>query len=217
MVSPIVIVGAGGFGREVASLLKRINRQSPTWELLGFYDDDTRTKPRGSRNEYGDILGTVDDLNQVTTPVAAILAIGFPNMLKSVKDRLTNPLISFPNIIAPEASILDPENYQMGQGNILSSFASISCNVRLGNFNVINNRTSFGHDAVVGDFNTFMTACRISGGTVIGNQNRFGVGAIVIPGVKIGTGVTVSPGSVIMRKPKDNSTYIGNPAKQFKI
>ncbi len=215
--TPIVIVGAGGFGREVASLLKRINRLEPTWELLGFYDDDTVSKPRGSRNAYGPILGTVNDLNQTTEPIAVAIAIGFPRLLKAVRERLTNPLIAFPNIIAPEASILDPDNYQMGEGNILSSFASISCNVQLGNFNIINNRGSFGHDAQIGDYNVFMTACRISGGTTIGEQNLFGVASIVIPGVKVGTGVTVSPGSVIMRKPKDNATYVGNPAKQLKF
>ena len=215
--NPIVIVGAGGFGREVASLLKRINKKSPTWEFLGFYDDDEQGKPRGSHNEYGEILGTVDDLNRTEQPVAAILAIGFPRPLKAVKERLNNPLITFPNIIAPEASILDEENYQMGEGNILSSFASLSCNVRLGNFNIINNRASFGHDVQIGDFNVFMTACRISGGSIIGEQNLFGVASIAIPGTKVGTGVTISPGSVVMRKPKDNATYVGNPAKQLKF
>lgn len=212
---PIVIVGAG-FGREVASLLKRINRAKLTWELLGFYDDDTTNKPQGSKNEYGEILGTISKLNQTTTPINAILAIGFPQMLKDVRSRLTNPLISFPNIIAPEASILDEDNYMMGEGNILSSFSSISCHVKLGNFNILNNRVSFGHDAEIGDFNVFMTACRISGGTSIGNGNRFGVASIVIPGIKIGNGITVSPGSVIMRKTKDYSTYVGNPAKILK-
>ena len=213
---PIVIVGAGGFGREVASLLKRINKEKPTWSFLGFYDDDTTNKPQGSRNEYGDILGTVSDLNQITSPTNAILAIGFPKMLKDVRSRLTNPLISFPNIIAPEASILDEDNYMMGEGNVLGSFSSISCHVKLGNFNILNNRVSFGHDADIGDYNVFMTACRISGGTFIGNGNRFGVASIVIPGIKIGDGITVSPGSVIMRKTKDYSTYVGNPAKILK-
>jgi len=211
----IVIIGAGGFGREVASLLKRINAVRPTWHLLGFYDDDATGKPAGTANEYGTVLGTVDDLNQTATPLCAVLALGSPRSLRAVHRRLTNPLISFPNIIAPEAAILDTDNYTMGIGNILSSFASISCHVAVGNFNVFNNRTSLGHDVQVGDYNVFMTAVRISGGCCIDTGNQFGANAVVIPGVRVGQGVTLSAGSVLVRKPKDNSTYIGNPAKLF--
>ena len=211
----IVIIGAGGFGREVASLLKRINAVSPTWRLRGFYDDDTTGKPAGTRNEYGTILGTVDDLNQTARPLSVVLALGSPRALLNVSRRLTNPLIDFPNIIAPEAAILDTDNYSIGHGNILSSFASISCHVSIGNFNVFNNRTSLGHDVEVGDCNVFMTAVRISGSSSIGTANLFGANAVVIPGTRVGQGVTLSAGSVLVRRPKDNSTYIGNPAKLF--
>lgn len=103
----------------------------------------------------------------------------------------------------------------MGKGNIICSFASMSCNVRLGDFNVFNNRVSLGHDAKVGDFNSFMTAARISGDTQIGTLNFFGVSSVVLQGVKIGTGTTIGANSVIMRKTKDNSVYVGNPAKSL--
>jgi hypothetical protein len=36
----LVIVGVGGFGREIAWLVERINAMEPTWELLGFIDDN---------------------------------------------------------------------------------------------------------------------------------------------------------------------------------
>lgn len=212
----VVIVGAGGFGREVASLLKRTNKLKPTWNLLGFYDDNTELLPKGTRNEYGEVLGTVEDLNKVIEPVSVILAVGSPRALKVIRERLTNPRLSFPNIIAPDAHVLDEDNYEMGEGNIMSSFSSISCHVKLGSFNILNNRVSFGHDVEIGDYNVFMTASRISGSSHIGNGNLFGVGSIVIPGMKVGEGVTVSPGSVIMRKTKDGSTYVGNPAKILK-
>lgn len=213
----VVIVGAGGFGREVASLLKRINKVEPTWNFLGFYDDDTNLLPKGTKNEYGEVLGTTYDLNKVEEHLSVILAVGSPQSVRLIRERLDNPNIVFPNIIAPDAHILDTDNYKMGEGNILSSFSSISCNVRIGNFNILNNRVSFGHDVEIGDYNVFMTACRISGSSNIGNGNLFGVASIVIPNIKVGEGITVSPGSVIVRKPKDNNTYVGNPAKILKF
>ncbi|MCC7573091.1 MAG: transferase, partial [Candidatus Methanofastidiosum sp.] len=39
---PLIIIGAGGFGREVAWLVNDINKQKREWELLGFLDDGKR-------------------------------------------------------------------------------------------------------------------------------------------------------------------------------
>ena len=36
----LIIFGASGFGREVAWAVERINKASPTWNLLGFMDDN---------------------------------------------------------------------------------------------------------------------------------------------------------------------------------
>ena len=54
----IAIYGAGGFGREVACLLKLINEQKPTWNLVGFFDDG---KEFGYKTEYGSVLGGIKE------------------------------------------------------------------------------------------------------------------------------------------------------------
>ena len=130
----IAIYGAGGFGREVACLIERINkaRETPIWNFIGFFDDDVVNKPIGYRNEYGEILGNLEMLNTYPKPLSVILAIGKPKILKAVYEAITNPLIDFPNIVAPEAHILDIDNFSMGKGNILGSFSSMSCNVHIG-------------------------------------------------------------------------------------
>lgn len=38
----IAIYGAGGFGKEVACLLNRINEVNHQWNLIGFFDDIKR-------------------------------------------------------------------------------------------------------------------------------------------------------------------------------
>lgn len=213
----IAIYGAGGFGREVASMIKRINRVEQQWHFIGFFDDDSNHKPKGSSNEYGTILGGIDELNAYPSDLSVVLAFGNPKTVCQVYTNIHNLYIRFPNLVAPEAYILDCDNFSMGRGNIICSFASMSCNVRLGDFNVFNNRVSLGHDVQVGDFNSFMTASRISGDSRIGTLNFFGVSAVVLPGIEIGTGTTVGANSVIMRKTKDHSVYIGNPAKKFEF
>lgn len=213
----IIIYGAGGFGREVAAMLKRQNVIVPTWHLLGFVDDDLHRYPVGTCNAYGPILGDIEFLNRYPTPVCVVLAFGKPAVLQCVFNKIMNPLVTFPNLIGPEAKILDEDNFRMGRGNIICSYATMSCGVCLGDFNVFNNRCSVGHDAQIGNFNTFMTATRISGDTHIGEYNFFGVGSILIQGQTVGTHTTIAAGAVVMRKTKDNALYIGNPAKKMEL
>ena len=74
-VKDIAIFGAGGFGREVACLLRKINAVEPTWNFVGFYDDGLE---KGLRVDYGEILGGIADLNGVDCPLSVVVALGNP-------------------------------------------------------------------------------------------------------------------------------------------
>ena len=65
----IAIYGAGGFGREVACVLRCINEVKPVWNLVGFFDDG---KQIGNQTEFGPILGGMTQLNNYTTPLSVV-------------------------------------------------------------------------------------------------------------------------------------------------
>lgn len=207
----IAIYGAGGMGREVACLLNIINgATNNSWNFIGFFDDG---KNEGFENEYGKVIGDIERLNQWENPLSIVLAIGNPKSLKEVSEHITNPLISFPNIIAPGSIFLDTASLRLGKGNIICPMASISCNITIGDFNIFNWRISLGHDVNIGNYNTFMPEVKISGEVIIGDENLFGAGSFVKQQLKIGNNITLSPLSSLLTKPKSNSLYIGNPAK----
>ncbi len=210
----IVIYGAGGFGREVACLINRINDVKPEWNLIGFIDDG---EPVGKENEYGRVLGDLDTLNNWETPLSVVLSIGKPQTVKVLIEKITNPNIDFPNMIAPDVIMMDPDNMSIGKGNIICSGSLVSCNVRIGDFNCFNDFVSIGHDTVIGNFNAFMTATRVSGIVTIGDCNFFGVNSCMVQGVKIGNNTTIAAGSAVVRRTKDGYTYIGVPASALVI
>lgn len=210
----IVIYGAGGYGREIACLLKRINAKSQTWNILGYVDDGLEV---GTVNEYGKVLGGVDYLNAVTSPINVVLSIGKPQTVKSIIEKITNPLVEFPNIIAPDVIFMDVDNITMGKGNVLCTGCLVSCNTKIGDFNSFNDFVSIGHDTVIGNYNAFMTATRVSGIVTIGDCNFFGVNSCMVQGVKIGNNTTIAAGSALMRRTKDGYTYIGVPANALII
>lgn len=212
----IAIYGAGGFGREVACMIKRINESGdePMWNLVGFFDDG---KEKGSRNKYGFILGGLDEVNGWAQPLCVVLAIATPHILKHLSMSIVNENIQFPTICAPDLSYADKSSVTLGKGNIIQRNCTFSCNVKMGDFNILNGSDVFGHDVRVGSYNTFMPAVRISGEVEIGEQNFLGVNSCVLQQLKVGTGVTLGAGSVLMTKPKDGCHYIGVPAKLFRF
>ena len=208
----LAIFGAGGFGRELACLINMLNKKIPTWNLIGYFDDNPELK--GKRNEYGDILGGKNELNAWDRPLSVFMAIGSGSVVKKVVAGLHNDYLEFPNFFY-QTTFSDENNVQLGKGNILIG-THFSCAVRLGDFNVMNGDVVFGHDDIIGNYNTFMPGVRISGEVKMGDECFFGVGSIVLQQLKIGDRVKLSAGSVMMTKPKNDSLYIGNPAKLFK-
>ena len=211
----IAIYGAGGFGREVACLINKINKISPQWNLVGFFTDSE--SEWGTVNEYGKVLGGADVLNSWPTPIDITIAIGSPKAIEKIHNKLHNDNIDFPNIISPDLIMLDNNNFRFGIGNIICAKSFVSCNVEIGNFNIINNSVNLGHDAIIGDYNSIMPAVCISGGVHIGNKNFIGVNSVILQYNNIGNNTTIGAGSVVMRNTKDNNTYVGNPASKFKF
>lgn len=210
----IAIYGAGGFGREIACLLKRINDESKDdWNLVGFFDDSA---PVGSKNEYGEVLGNINTLNIWDKPLSVVFAIGSPKAVSMLHSKINNININFPNIIAPDTLFLDKENISMGIGNVFCSRCLISCNIEIGNFNTFNGYITIGHDAVIGNYNSIMPAVKISGGVHIGEGNFIGVNSVILQYKSIGNDTTIGAGAVVLRNTKDGNTYVGNPATKVK-
>lgn len=211
----IAIYGAGGFGREMACLLNRINKEvQPTWNTIGFFDDG---KNVGRDCGYGKVLGGMSELNGYGRPLSVVIAIGNPSTLKSIVDKINNPNICFPNIMAPDVLYFDKDSVKMGKGNLVTSGCRLSCNTRIGDFNVLNGCVSLGHDASIGDFNVLMPEARLSGEVNVGNMNLFGARSFVAQQIKIGSNTTIGAGSIVLRRTKDNSLYLGNPAKKIEL
>lgn len=207
----IVIYGAGGYGREIACLINRINQITPEWNFLGFLDDG---EPVGTKNEYGGVLGNIEFINSYPKEISVVLAIGTPSILQKLGTNITNPKVDFPNLVDPDVLFLDKNNVRMGKGNVLCAKCVVSCNVEMGDFNLFNIGVGIGHDASFGSYNVLMPNVNISGGVETGNCNLFGVKSTVLQYLKVGNNVKIGANSLLMRKAKDDGLYFGTPANR---
>lgn len=211
----IAIYGAGGLGREIASSLNLFVPEGEPRRLVGFFDDGKQIGEPISH--FGKCLGGINELNAWPTPIEVALCFGNGITSKTVCSKIINPNVSFPNLISRDFSISDKLTFKIGKGNIITGGCTVTTNITIGDFNLLNGSVVFGHDVHIGSYNTFMPGCRISGEVTIGDCCLFGSMSFVKQCLTIGNNVHLSPLSPLLTNPKDDSLYIGNPAKIFKF
>lgn len=209
----LAIYGAGGFGKEVACIVRVINEHKPQWNLVGFFDDGMAKGEAISH--YGTVLGGLADLLAFSEELSVVFAIGSPKVIKAISDRVTaeNQKVKFPNLIHPECYFADPATFKIGKGNVIVRGCSFSCDVEIGDFNQMNSISALAHDVKVGSYNVFMPLTRISGEVQIGDYNFFGINSIILQTIKIRSNIRIGANSVLMTKPRKEGLYMGNPAK----
>ncbi len=210
----LYIIGAGGFGREVAWLVERINEKTSTWDLKGFIDDNQ--KIWGEIQDNYRVIGGCDYLRSIDHEVWVLCAIGASKTRKRVIDGLRDSQhIRFATVVDP--SVQMSKRVEIGEGTIICAGCILTIDIAIGKHNIINLDCTVGHDAVLGDFVTLYPSVNVSGCTIIGNETELGTGMQTIQGMKIGSRTIVGAGSVVIREIPDNCVAVGSPAKAIKF
>lgn len=202
---PLVIIGAGGHGREAVDIIEAMNAERPTFEVIGFIDDGR--EPGSLASPYDiPVLGGLDHLR--TMNVSYVLAIGRPDIRRRLSERLTDrePV----NIVHPLSSI--GSHVEHGPGLIMAAGSRITHSVRLGQHVHLNVNATVSHDCRVGDFVTVTPGVSISGGVTIGDDVWMGIGSSVIQQIAIGDRVVVGAGAAVIRDVRADTTVVGVPA-----
>lgn len=210
----IAIFGVGGFGREVLSLIKEINKVEFQWNIIGFFDDG---------HEVGEIIngypviGKITDLNEWSKPLSLIVAIGSPKVKELIVSKINNDNINFPTLIHPNVIIGDSNYVKIGSGCIICAGNIITTNIEVKNFVILNLMCTVGHDTIIGEYSSFMPSCNISGEVNIGKSVYCGTGVKIINQLSIGDNSIIGAGAVVTNNQPSNCTIVGVPAKVIKM
>ena len=213
MVKKIVLIGAGGCGREVSYMIDEMNYYQKTYELLGFLDDGPNFDRNSVINGHP-WLGKSDWILDHKDDVVCTCTIGDAAIKAGVQRRLMEQGVHFETLIAITCGITPYT--KIGPGCILYWGAGVSVNCKLGAGVLLNEGVKVGHDVTIGDYTSIMTGSAISGGCEIGDEVEIGGHAFVIPGRKIGSRAHVAAGSIVFSNVKAGTTGLGNPAKRMK-
>jgi sugar O-acyltransferase (sialic acid O-acetyltransferase NeuD family) len=208
MISKLVIIGAGGFGREVCAWAKMSSENGRTWDIKGFLDD-----------KYGSL-----DASKVGAPIIDTLheyepeegdlfvcAIGHPRARRRCHQIITQRGGAFATLVHPTAIIAD--RAVLGSGAIICPYAIVSVDAKIGEGTAVYYHSSVDHDAVVGPWGQISAHCDIAGGAVLGPGVFMGSHASILPGIHVGEGAIVGAGAIVTKDVLSGLTVVGVPAQ----
>jgi len=210
----VAVYGAGGFGREVLSMLEELNGKTGVFNPVGYFDDGLKA---GEPVNGHEVLGGMSELNAYPGPLALVVALGSPALKRRIVGAIDNPGVFFPSVVDLTALVSDPFHVTMGKGCVVCGGTMITTNVRLGDFVILNLGCTVGHDTIVGSYSSFMPSVNISGEVTIGEGVYAGTGAKIINRLEIGAGTVVGAGAVVTSSLPSRCTAVGVPAKPVKF
>lgn len=203
----IVIVGAGGFGREVFNHAEDCIRVGADWKIKGFIDDNLKALDNYDYPQK--VIGTIKEYIPEENDFF-ICAIGSPKTKKIVVGALLQRGAKFEKLIHPSVKI--GRNVKIGKGVVLCPNVTLTCDISIGNYAMVNCTSGCGHDSVIGDYCTISSYCDVTGFCKLGEGVFFASHVCMRPSSKVGDWTRVGINSCVIMNIKAGISAFGNPA-----
>lgn len=207
----LVVVGAGGHGREVVDAILATAAESDVVPSVGVVDDDPRSAERLQALAVRH-LGPLAVLEGMAgAGCRYVLGVGSEDA-RAALDRRFSQLGLRPAVIVHPAASIGVGN-DLGPGVVLFAGARVTTNVRLGRHTHVNVNASVSHDCVIGDHTTISPGAVVAGACTVGDRVLIGAGASVLQGRTIGDDARVGAGAVVVDDVPPGVTVVGVPAR----
>jgi len=207
----VVIVGAGGFAREVLEIFKDQNKQKKQWNILGFIDENKDT--HGRIINKIPILGGLDWFKD-NIDVYCVVAIGSPEVRKKIVEKLKKMNVKFCNAIHP--SVIMSEFVEFGEGVMIGAGTILTVNIKIGNHVIINLNCIVGHDTIIEDYCSIQPTVEVNGCNHLSEGVYVGTGATFIHQQSVGAWSIIGAGSVVVKNIPSGVVAVGVPSKVIK-
>ena len=208
----LIIIGAGGMGRSVYSMVVECDGYNVEYVVKGFIDNNLFSLE--GFDDYPPVLGTIDDYIPQENDIF-ICSIGDIIAKKRCCEQLSQKGAVFITIVHPLARVV--KTAKLGKGVIVAPYATVNANSVIGNHVLVQTHSVVSHDVVIGDWTRIDTHVVCIGGIKIGSKVMVHTRAIINHNVLIEDEACVGAGSFVVTNVRKGTSVFGNPAREFKI
>ena len=205
----LIIIGAGGMGKEIFSLATECNGYLSEYDIKGFLDFP---HPDWDSKKFAPILGIEDDY-VIQEDDVFTCSIGDISLKKKIIGKIISKGGHFINIIHPTEIIR--RGAVIGNGCILEHGVMLGSDSIVGDFCLLQGYTAIGHDARVGNFCRFDYHVMLVGGVIVHDEVCIHTSSIISHNVEVGSRSTVAALSFVIKSVDEDCTVFGNPAKKL--
>jgi sugar O-acyltransferase (sialic acid O-acetyltransferase NeuD family) len=209
-VRPLVIVGAGGQGREALDVVEAIADvgEDDPWDFRGFLARDAGDEGvlarRGAR-----ILGSLEVLDGLDAWYA--LAVGDPQVRRRIDVEIGARGRGPAMLVHPTATVA--ADALVGDGLLAPAGSSVGSGARLGRHVLLNVNAVVESGSVLADHVTLSPGSVVGADARLGEAVLVGVGAVVAPGVRVGREAVVGAGARVVDDIGEGTVVVGRPAR----
>lgn len=210
----LVLVGAGGFGRETADAVHAMNTCGASWQLLGYLDDNPVLQ--GTFINDTPVLGGISEVKNLPD-TSFVVCTGRPDNYVSrpgIVDRLGLSADRYATIVHPTAAV--SASSRIGPGSVLLANVVLTAAVIIGSHVAVMPHVALTHDDVIGDFATIASGVLLGGHVRIGKGAYLGAGALIREGLNVGKRAMIGMGSVVLDDVPEEEVWIGAPARYLR-
>lgn len=207
----LVIIGAGGYGREMFGAALESVGYGTAFDVRGYLD--ARSDALEGFEGYPPVIGDPESYEPEADDVF-FCALGSVERRRACVRTVASHGGRFLTLVHRTA-VLGP-NVSVGEGSFVAPHVTLTADVSVGRHVAVFHNTSVGHDAVLEDFSHVYAQCSVGGSVRIGSGAVVYPGAVVVPRRTIGEGAVVGAGSTVILNVKPGMTVFGNPARPVK-
>jgi sugar O-acyltransferase (sialic acid O-acetyltransferase NeuD family) len=207
----LLLVGASGFAREAAEAVRAVNAEAPTWDLLGYVDDNPALL--GTEISGVPIVGPIDAVHD-HPDAAVVLCTGRPDNYVSrplIAERLGLDDERYATVVHPTATV--GTTCRVGAGTVLLAHVDLTADVVVGRHVAVMPQVVITHDVTIDDCATIASGVRLGGSCHVGEAAYIGSGACLREGLTVGARAMVGMGAVVTRDVPAERLWFGSPAR----
>jgi sugar O-acyltransferase (sialic acid O-acetyltransferase NeuD family) len=210
---PVVILGAGGFAREVLDVFEAAGADGDAREVLGFVVEPRHAAP-GTEVNGLPVLGGLDWLEARRGAVECICGVGAPDVRRRMVAEAAARGARFCSVVHPTA--VRTRWLTLGEGSVITAGCLLTNQITIGAHVHVNLGCTVGHDARLEALATLAPGVHVSGNVTLGEGCYLGTGAVILQQRSVGAWATVGAGAVVTQDVPPDATVVGMPARVVK-